>query len=95
MAIEDPGRLELTLNRFRRLIGELQRGLIARNCFDEWEIEILMDLENCRLNRRHRIEVLRRYCKVVEKQMEEGEAVPMKLSQFLAMHARKGNGSLN
>jgi hypothetical protein len=81
--------LELMLNRFRRLIGEVIRGTLARNSFHPWEVEILMDLENCRLERRRRLEILRQYQRAVERQMVTGPGPPMKLSEFLAMRARR------
>src|SRR5262249_53573328 len=40
---------ELMLNRFRRLLAEVQRGHINRNAFEVWEVEILLDLEACAL----------------------------------------------
>jgi hypothetical protein len=81
-------QIELTLNRFRKLVTELQRGAIHRNSFEPWEIEILMDLENCSLTRRRRLDILGQYLRAVERQMEGGSAVPMRLSEFLAMRTR-------
>ncbi len=82
-------QIELTLNRFRKLVSELQRGAIHRNNFEPWEIEILMDLEQCCLNRRRRLDILGQYQRAVEQQMEGGSTVPMRLSEFLEMRARK------
>ena len=70
--------------QFNRLIRELIRGKIARNTFRAWEIELLLDIENCRLRESARDNILRRYQKAVERQFEKGEARPMKLSEFLA-----------
>jgi hypothetical protein len=88
VAAEELVELELTLNRFNRLIGEVMRGALARNSFQPWEAEILLDLENCRLERRRRLEILRQYQRAVERQMTAGPGPPMKLSQFLAVRAR-------
>jgi hypothetical protein len=85
MPAEEPIDQELTLNRFRRLIGEVTRGALARNSFQPWEAEILMDLENCQLDRRRRIVTLKQYQKAVERQMFTNPGPPMKLSEFLAM----------
>ena len=87
MAAEELVELELMLNRFNRLIGEVMRGVLARNSFQPWEVEILFDLENCRLERRRRLEILRQYQRAVERQMTAGPGPPMKLSEFLAMRA--------
>ena len=80
---------ELTLNRFNRLIGEVTRGALARNSFQPWEVEILMDLENCFLPRRRRMDILRQYQKAVERQMALGPGPPMKLSEFLSDRANR------
>ena len=83
MTADDLVDLELMLNRFRRLIGELMRGAIARNIFEPWEVEILLDCEQCRVEPRRRMETLRQYQRAVEKQLETGPGPPMKLSEFL------------
>jgi hypothetical protein len=80
---------ELTLNRFKRLIGEIMRGEVVRNNFHPWEIEILMDLQACELESRRRVEILRQYQRAVERQMETGAGPPMKLSEFLVIRAQR------
>jgi len=77
------------LNRFNRLMGEVLRGAIARNTFEAWEIDILLDLDTCRLERRRRWDLLRQYQRAVERQLENGPGPPMKFSQFLEMRERK------
>ena len=77
---------ELMLNRFNRLMGEIMRGVITRNVFQAWEIDVLLDIESCPLERR-RLETLRQYQKAVERQLDTGPGPPMKLSVFLAMRA--------
>jgi hypothetical protein len=89
MADEDLVVLELMLNRFRRLMTDLQRGAMSRNDFHPWEVEILLDVADCQLDRRRRIDILRQYERAVEKQMEKGPGPPMKLSEFLAIRARR------
>ena len=89
MTADDLSELELMLNRFNRLIGEVMRGVIARNSFQPWEVEILMDLENCQLERRRRMEILRQYQRAVERQMTTGPGPPMKLSEFLVLRERR------
>jgi hypothetical protein len=85
MAADELIDQELTLNRFNRLIGEVTRGALARNSFQPWEAEILMDLENCHLKRRRRTDILRQYQKAVERQLRNSFDPPMKLSEFLAI----------
>jgi hypothetical protein len=89
MAAEELIELELMLNRFNRLIGEVMRGALARNSFQPWEIGILLDLDDCELDRHRRMEILRQYQRAVERQMEFGPGPPMKLSEFLVLRARR------
>jgi hypothetical protein len=89
MAAEELIDTELTLNRFRRLIRELTSGTLARNSFQPWEVEILMDLENCRLERRRRLDIIRQYERAVERQMNSAPGPPMKLSEFLILRERR------
>ncbi|HUK15508.1 MAG TPA: hypothetical protein VLW65_03810 [Bryobacteraceae bacterium] len=89
MVAEDLIELELMLNRFRRLVSELMRGEMARNSFQPWEVDILLDVESCSVESRQRLEILRRYEKAVEKQMETGPGPPMKLSEFLQLRATR------
>jgi hypothetical protein len=80
---------ELMLNRFKRLMGEVIRGAVARNTFQPWEVEILLDLQSCTFERGHRLEILGQYQRAVERQMTYGEGPPMKLSEFLVVRARR------
>jgi hypothetical protein len=89
MVAEDLIELELMLNRFRRLVSELMRGEMARNSFQPWEVDILLDVESCSVESRQRLEILRRYQKAVEKQMETGPGPPMKLSEFLQLRSTR------
>jgi hypothetical protein len=86
---DDPIQLELMLNRFKRLMSEVMRGAVARNTFEAWEIDILLDLENCQLERRRRWDILRQYQRAVDRQLQTGPGPPMKLSQFLEARERK------
>ena len=85
MSADDLVELELMLNRFRRLIAGLLRGDLGRTCFQPWEMDILLDIENCEIEPDRWPELLRRYEKAVEKQMEMGPGPPMKLSEFLQL----------
>ena len=85
---------ELMLNRFNRLMGELMHGAITRNVFQPWEIDLLLDIDSCPLDRR-RLEILRQYQKAVERQFNTGPGPPMKLSAFLAVRAAAQERRLN
>ena len=89
---DDLVQLELMLNRFNRLMGELARGVTARNGFAPWEVEILLDIQGCQLEPRRRSETMRQYQRAVERQLETGPGPPMKLSEFLLHRARRRDG---
>jgi hypothetical protein len=89
MVAQDAMELEWMLNRFRRLLGELFRGATIRNCFQQWEVDILVDIQTCELPHRRRLEILRQYQRAVERQMEIGPGPPMKLSEYLARRSRR------
>jgi hypothetical protein len=74
---------ELVLNRFNKLVQELLRGSITRNTFRPWEIDILLDIEDCNLRDGARRETMRRYQKAVQRAMEKGAPMPLKLSEYL------------
>ncbi len=84
---QDP---EVLLARCTRLINELLRGTMNRNCFRAWEIELLLDIESCNLGPSARRDALRRYQKAVKRHYEKGETQILKFSKFLdAQHSRK------
>ncbi len=70
-------------NRFRKLLHELSRGVVARTTFQPWEVRILLDIESCDLEKRRRSEIMRQYEKAVEQQLENGPGPPQLLSEFL------------
>ena len=89
MTADEYERREIQLNRFRRLIGEILRGETNRNCFAEWEVELLLDFDDCGLPARRRLEILRQYQRAVERQMETGPGPPIKLSHFLVLREQR------
>jgi hypothetical protein len=86
-AADDLVEREVMLNRFNRLMGELMRGTIIRNSFQPWEIDLLLDIEDCLLDRRQRLELLRQYQKAVGRQLDIGPGPPMKFTEFLVVRA--------
>lgn len=85
--MEDSVQMELMLGRFRRLMSEVRSGVVRRNNFEPWEVDILLDLPNCHLTGRRMLRVLERYRIDVERQLEMGCGPPIKPSQFLASRA--------
>lgn len=81
---------DAVLAQFNRLIQELLRGNMHRNTFRPWEVEILLDIESCTLRDSSRRETLRRYQRAVQRHMEKGARLPLKLSEYLdAVKAKK------
>ena len=74
---------ETILAQFNRLIQELLRGNMHRNTFRPWEIELLLDIESCNLRDSSRREMLRRYQRAVQRQMDKGASRPQKMSEYL------------
>jgi hypothetical protein len=74
---------EARLNRFNRLMQELIRGAMNRNTFQPWEIDILLDIETCQVREPVKRETLRRYQKAVQRSMEKGAPMPLRLSEYL------------
>lgn len=82
---------EVILAQFNRLIQELLRGNMNRNTFRPWEIEILLDIESCSLRESSKRDTLKRYQKAVQRHMEKGARLPLKLSEYLnAVKAKRG-----
>ena len=86
--IDDYEARERMLNRFRRLLTDLQRGRLSRNTFEPWEVDLLLDFDACQLEPRRREDTFRQYQRAVERQLESGPGPPMKFSQFLIVRAR-------
>ena len=86
MMEEDPSA-EAILSQFNRLIRELLRGQINRNTFRPWEVELLLDIEDCGLRESSKEATLRRYQRAVQRQMERGATAPVKLSEYLGRNS--------
>ena len=92
MAYESLPDSETVLAQFNRLIQELLRGNMQRNTFRPWEIEILLDIEGCNLREVNKRDTLRRYQKAVQRHMEKGARLPLKLSEYLTAVKNKRAG---
>ncbi len=56
---------------------------MQRNTFRPWEVDLLLDIESCNLRESSKRETLRRYQKAVQRHMEKGARLPLKLSEYL------------
>lgn len=70
----------ISLNRF---IQEIIGGSVRRHTFTQWELELLLDLQMCRVRKSARSELLRRYIKAVQQHYATGALAPLRLSAFL------------
>lgn len=94
MAYESLPDSETVLAQFNRLIQELLRGNMQRNTFRPWEIELLLDIESCNLREVNKRDTLRRYQKAVQRHMEKGARLPLKLSEYLdAVKNKRAGGT--
>jgi hypothetical protein len=75
--------VEIVHAQFNRLINELLKGNIARNTFQPWEIEILLDIQGADLGSVPEKEILKRYQKAVQRAYDKGAKMPMKLTDYL------------
>jgi hypothetical protein len=81
---------EVLLARFNRLMQELLRGHLSRNCFRPWEVDLLLDIETCDLRESNKRDTLKRYQRFVQRQMERGAPRPARLSEYLSgLRARR------
>ena len=79
---------ETVLARFNRLLQDLLRGTIRRNTFLPWEVDLMLDIEQCALTDRALRRELQRYQVLVRKRMAKGECTPPRFREFLK--ARSG-----
>ena len=86
--MEESPDLELMANRFSRLVKEILQGEVRRTCFQPWEVRFLLDIADCRMTSSRRNEALRRYLRVVVRQVERGELPPVRFADFVGRRAR-------
>ncbi len=82
------------LSQFNRFMQDLFRENITRTCFRPWEIELLLDIQGCRLREASKRDTLRRYQRMVQKHLEKAKGPPEvpKLSDFLMKNRGRRNG---
>jgi hypothetical protein len=83
---------ETVLARFNRLVQDLLRGSIRRNTFLPWEVDLMLDIEQCPLRDGPLRRELQRYQAAVRRHMSKGERVPLKFSEY--MSSRSSNEDL-
>ena len=76
-------------NRFIRLVRELIQGEVRRTSFQPWEVNLLLDLQECRLVPSRRNEALQRYQRAVLRQLEKRELPPIRFSEFVGRRSKE------
>jgi len=66
-----------------QLVHEIIGGAVRRHTFTQWELELLLDLQTCRVRKTSRPEVLKRYLRAVQQHFAQGAMDPLRLSAFL------------
>jgi hypothetical protein len=81
--MDDEQSTEIVAIRFNRLMQSLIEGYFERTCFQPWEVDLLLDIESCTIQRRSQKRVLQRYQRAVNRQLDNGAALPLRLSEYL------------
>jgi len=71
------------IEQFDRFIRDLMRENITRTCFQPWEVELLLDIESCRLREGNRETIMRKYQTMARRLLEKGAERPLLLSEYL------------
>lgn len=72
-----------TLAQFNSLIAEILQGGPGRARYQKWEIEILLDIESCKLDADTAAGILLEFQDAVQLQIKQGVEPSLRLSDFL------------
>ena len=68
---------------------ELIGGTLRRHTFTPCEVELLLDLQTCRIRKSAKAEILRRYLRAVQQDANEESTVPLRFMHFFEQEAQK------
>jgi len=71
-----------------QLVQQLISGTVRRNTFTQWEMKLLLDVQMIRMRKSSRSEMLRRYLRVIERQVVTGSAAPLRFAHFVEDESR-------
>ena len=71
------------MGRFHRLMRDFAEQTVSRNCFQPWEIALLLDFEDCPQRLAASRQLMKQYQRAFEREVEHGSGEPLKLSEFL------------
>ena len=77
--VPDPNAV---LDQFNVLMMELLRRCPYRGTFRSWEIDLLLDIESCKLRGSSKRKALLGYQKAVQAELEKGAHLPMRFSEY-------------
>jgi hypothetical protein len=80
---------EFVLEQFNRLVKDLLAGTLHRNSFRRWEVDLMVDLDDCGMREAKKKQLLRRYHRALNKHFERGAETHFSLSEYLATHGRQ------
>jgi hypothetical protein len=72
-----------------QLVQQLAAGNVRGNTFTRWEMELLLDFQMARIRTSSRADTLRRYLRVVQQQLAQGELIPQRFSRFIEGEAEQ------
>jgi hypothetical protein len=81
--------LNATWASYCQLVQQLAAGNVRRNTFTQWEMELLLDFQMTRIRTTSRADTLRRYLRVVQQQLAQGEPIPQRFSCFIEAEAQQ------
>ena len=76
--------LESRLAGLDNLVADLIAGQFHRTTFQPWEVEVLLDIQACKLGDANKKELLRRYQKAAHRWFDRGGRTLLLLSDYRA-----------
>lgn len=81
--------LEIRLAQLDRLLADVMAGEFRRTTFQPWEVEILLDIQACRVDESDAEELLKRYRKAAHRWFDRGGRTLLLFSDYLAKRHRR------
>ena len=70
------------LTSISQLVQEVIGGTLRRNTFTPCELQLLLDLQACRIRKSTKPDLLRRYLKAVQQQFALDASAPLRFAHF-------------
>jgi len=83
--VSDP----ILIAQFNALIQEVISGQFQRHVFAPWEVDVLLDIESCRVRQSSRVGLLRRYQHAACQRALHGSQTLLRFSGFLLEQRRR------